>query len=131
MLGFLDARHIGEGDVDLILAQKPCAALAEGHGPPAAGGALHLAHEIGPEANENQYREGRDQQLQENRLLLGRFASEFHVLLLQQTDQGAVVGLGIEDDKTLAVERLLPSMISPFSVTESMLPLFTSVRNCE
>ena len=33
---------------------------------------------------------------------LGGFAAELHVLLLQQADQGAVVGLGIECDKLLA-----------------------------
>ena len=81
LLGFLNPRHIGEGDIDLVLAQQARAALAEGHGSPAAGGALHLAHEVGPEANENQYREGRYQQLQEHRLLLGRLAAEFDPLL--------------------------------------------------
>src|SRR6202046_380056 len=75
LLRFLDPRHVGEGDIDLILAQEPCATLTKGHGPPAAGGALHLAHEVGPEANENQYRKGRYEQLQENRLLLGWFAA--------------------------------------------------------
>ncbi len=59
-------RDIGERNVHLILAEQTCAALAEGHCAAAAGGALHLAHEVGPEANENQYRERRDEQLQEH-----------------------------------------------------------------
>ena len=71
LLGLLDARHVGEGDIHLVLAQKPGAALAEGHGPPPAGGALHLAHEIGPEADQDQDGKGRNQQLQEHRLLFG------------------------------------------------------------
>ena len=108
LLGFLDARDIGEGDVDLILAQEPRAALAEGHGPPAAGGALHLAHEVGPEADENQDREGGDQQLQEHRLLLRRLAAEFDALRLQQADQGAVAGLGVVGDELVAVARACP-----------------------
>ncbi len=65
LLGLLDACDIRKGDVDLILAQQPRAALTEGHGAPAARGALHLAHEVGPEANENEDRERRDKQLQE------------------------------------------------------------------
>ena len=106
LLGLLDARHVGEGDVDLILAQQPRAALAEGHRAAAAGGALHLAHEVGPEADENQDREGRDQQLQEHRLLLRRLAAEFDALRLQQADQRAVAGLGIVGDELVAVAPL-------------------------
>src|ERR1700755_2601317 len=73
-------RHVGEGNVDLVLTQKPRAALSKGHGSPATGCALHLAHEIRPEANENQYREGGYQQLQEHRLLLRGLAAEFNPL---------------------------------------------------
>src|ERR1700733_691956 len=102
LLGLFDPRHIGKGNADLILAKEPCAALAEGHGPPAAGRALHLAHEVSPEANENQYRKGRYQQLQKYRLLLGGFTAEFNVLSRQQADQGAIVGFGIECDKLFA-----------------------------
>ena len=107
LLGFLDARDVGKGDVHLVLAQQTGAALAEGHGPASARGALHLAHEVGPEANENQYRKGGDQQLQEHRLLLGRFTAEFDALRLQQADQGGVAGLGVVGDEGLARRALL------------------------
>src|SRR6266404_5205463 len=102
LLGFLDPRHVGKGYVHLIFAQEARAALAEGHGPPPAGGTLHLAHEIGPEANENQYREGRYQQLQEHRLLLRRLAAEFDALLLQQADQRSIAGLRVVGDEGFA-----------------------------
>ena len=102
LLGFLDARDIGEGNIYLVLAQEARTALAEGHRAPSAGGALHLAHEVGPEANENQYRERGDQQLQEHRLLLRRLAAEFHALGLQQADQGGIAGLRVVGDEGVA-----------------------------
>ena len=42
---------------------------------------------------------GGDQQLQEHRLLLGRLAAEFHALLLQRADQGAVAGFRVVGDE--------------------------------
>ena len=87
LLGLLDARHVGEGDVDLILPEQARAALAERHRTAAAGGPLHLAHEVGPKPDENQYRKGGNQQLQYDRLLFWRLAAEFDALRLQQADQ--------------------------------------------
>src|ERR1700688_4049596 len=46
LLGFLDPRDIGKGYIHLIFTQEARTALAEGHGPPSAGGTLHLAHEV-------------------------------------------------------------------------------------
>ena len=95
LLGLLDARHVREGDVDLVLAQEACATLAERHGAAAPGCPLHLAHEIGPETDQDQDRERRDEQLQQNRLLFRRLAAKLHALGLQQPDQRAVAGLGV------------------------------------
>jgi len=95
LLGFLDARDVGEGHIHLILAQEPSAAFAEGHRSPAARCPLHLAHEIGPEPDQNQYGERRNEQLQENRLLLGRFAAEFYALGLHQPNQRGVFVSGL------------------------------------
>src|SRR5258708_786919 len=93
---------MAKGVVNLVLTKGRARAFPEGNGPRAPEGPLHLAHEVGPEDNENQYWKGRDQQLQEYRLLLRRFAAEFHALGLQQPDQGAVVGFRIKCDKLLA-----------------------------
>src|SRR5260370_33790102 len=42
LLRLFDPRHVGESDVDLIFAQQARPALAEGHGAPPSGCALHL-----------------------------------------------------------------------------------------
>ncbi len=108
LLCLFDPRDIGEGDIDLIFAQEPCAALAEGHGAAATGRALHLAHEVRPETDEDQDREGRDQQLEKNRLLFRRFAAEFDLLRLQQADQSAVARLRIVGDELITVACACP-----------------------
>src|SRR5882672_4915011 len=69
---------------------------------PAPRGPLHLAHEVSPETDEQQYGKGGDQQLQEHRLLLRRLAAEFDALRLQQADQCAVAGFRVVSDEGLA-----------------------------
>ena len=61
LLGLVDAGDVGEGHVDLVLAQQARAALAEGHGAAAAGGALHLPQHV----DEHQHQQQRRRQLQQ------------------------------------------------------------------
>jgi hypothetical protein len=77
-------------------------ALAEGHRPAAARPALHLAHEVHPDADQQQDRERRDEQLHQERLPLGRRGAEGHAVLLQRADERGVVGLGVVDHELLA-----------------------------
>ncbi len=96
LLGLIDARDIGEGDVDLVLAQQARAALAEGHGPAAAGGALHLPQHVDEHQDQQQRRGQLQQQLRREIRLLGRAPLDVDVGLVQRADQRGVVGLGVE-----------------------------------
>ena len=102
-LGFVDAGHVGERDVDLVLVR----AAARGScrttwrpAPPAA--ALHLAHEVDPDADQQQDRERGNEQLHQERLPLRRRRAERDAVLLQRADQRGVVGFGVVDDELLA-----------------------------
>src|SRR5690606_9151516 len=94
------------------LAEQPRAALAERHRAAAAAGTLHLAHEINPNADEQQDRERRDEELQQERLLLRRTRVDDDSVLLQRADKCSVVRLGAVRQKrpfiagTLASDRL-------------------------
>ena len=103
LLRLVDAGDVGEGDGDLVLVQQPRAALAEGHRAAAARPALHLAHEVHPDADQQQDRERGDEELHQERLPLGRRGAELHAVVLQRPDQRRVVGLRVEDDELLAV----------------------------
>ncbi len=87
LLRLVDARDVGKGDADLVLGQQARAALAEGHRAPAAGAALHLAHEVDPDADQQQDRERGDEELQQEALALGRRRVELDALLVEQADQ--------------------------------------------
>ncbi len=101
-LGFVDARDVGERDGDLVLVQQPRPALAERHRAAPAGAALHLAHEVHPDADQQQDRERRNEELHQERLPLRRRRAERHAALLQRADQGRIVRLGVVDDELLA-----------------------------
>ena len=83
-------------------SEQPRAALAERHGAAAARPALHLAHEVHPDADQQQDRERGDEQLHQERLPLRRRGAELDAVLLQRPDQRGVVGLGVVDDELLA-----------------------------
>ena len=72
LLRLLDPSHVGERDLDLILADETRPALAERKRPPAASPTLHLAHEEYPHPDEEQHREPGYEYLHEQALLLGR-----------------------------------------------------------
>ena len=85
-----------ECDLVLLLGQHPRLALAEGHGPAAATATLHLAHEIDPDTDEQQNRERADQQLSDQALRLWLDGRKANVVLVQQTDERVVIGLGAD-----------------------------------
>ena len=57
-LGLVATGDVGEGDLDLVLALQLGARAAEAHRALAAA-LLHLAHEVDPDADEQQHRAGR------------------------------------------------------------------------
>jgi hypothetical protein len=97
LLGLLDAGDVGEGDLDLVLAEHARAALAEGHRAPAAGAALHLAHEEDPHADQQQHREPGDEDLGQQALLVARLGHHGHAVGQQVVDHLGIVGrIGLE-----------------------------------
>src|SRR5690606_11721545 len=94
LLGFLDARDVRERDVHLILPEQAGTALAERHRASSADRALHLTLEVHPDADLEQDRERRDEQLQQEGLLLRRARIDDHTVLLQRADERRVVRLG-------------------------------------
>ena len=55
--GFFDTGHILKRDADLVFPEKTRLALAEGHRAAPPGTTLHLAHEVHPDADQQQDRE--------------------------------------------------------------------------
>ena len=111
-LRLVDAGDVGEGHRDLVLVEQPRAALAERHGATATRPALHLAHEVDPDADQQQDRERGDEQLHQERLALGRRRAERDAVLLQRADQRGVVGLGVVDDELLAAGALAGDLVA-------------------
>ena len=71
----------------MLFRQHACAALAETHGATAtAAAALHLAHHIKPEPNEQQHREPAYEYLQPQRLLFRRLGFHQHAVFEQVAD---------------------------------------------
>jgi len=90
LLGFVDARHILEGDTTDLFRQQPRPALAEAHGLAAAR--LHLAHEEDPDANQQQHREPGDQDIEQRmHVVVRRRDIEGHLMLGQLGDQIGVI----------------------------------------
>ena len=95
LLGLIHPGDVREGDIDLVLAQQPRAALAEGHRPAAAGGALHLPQHVEEHQDQQERRRHLQQQLADEIRLLGLARLDAHVRLLERADEGGVVGLGV------------------------------------
>jgi hypothetical protein len=83
----------------LIFAEQPRAALAERHRAATAAGALHLAHEVNPNADQEQNRERGDQQLHEDVRLTRRAPDDLDVVLDEQIDELAVTVVRVEGDE--------------------------------
>jgi len=81
LLGLLHSGDIGEGDLDLVLAEQFGLALAEGHGAAlAADAALHLPHEEEKQRDDDEHREAGDEQLRPDALPRGFAADDFDVV---------------------------------------------------
>ncbi len=106
LLGLLHAGDVGEGDLDLVLAEHARPALAEGHGAATACPTLHLAHEEDPHADQQQHREPGNEDLHQHRLLLGRPRLDLHVVVEQVADQPVVTG-AVGGELLAAVEHAL------------------------
>ncbi len=78
ILGFIDARHILEGDAALALGQHLGAALAEAHRLAAAR--LHLAEKENINADQQQHRQRIDQQPKPGRAVIGRRHGDVHMM---------------------------------------------------
>ena len=93
VLGLVDAGNVGKRDTDLVLAEQSRLALAERHRAAAATAALHLAHEVDPDTDQQQDRKRTDQQLANQALRLRLGAGKLDTVLVEQADQRIVVGL--------------------------------------
>ena len=98
LLGLLDTGDVGEGDLDLVLAEHAGAALAEGHRAPAAGAALHLAHEKDPHADQQQHREPGDEDLHQQGLLIRRLYLDLDVVVQQVIHHLRIFGRRLGDE---------------------------------
>ena len=96
---FLDAGDVSERDADLVLAEQTRAALAERHRTAAAARALHLPHEVNPNADQEQDRERGDQQLHEEIRLTRRARHDLGAVREELVDERAVVILGAVGNK--------------------------------
>jgi hypothetical protein len=100
---FVDTRDVSERDLHLVFAQQPRAALPERHRAAATCPALHLAHEVNPNGDQQQDREGGQEQLHQQRLALRLGRIDLDACLLERADQRRVLGFGTVDAEGLAV----------------------------
>ncbi len=89
VLRLVDPRHILEGDLLRLVRHEAGAALAEGHGLPAAG--LHLAHEENPHADEENDGEPGDENRHVPAVPLGGFHGDAGPLLLEKGDEAGIL----------------------------------------
>ena len=89
-LGFLDAGHIIEGDLDGGFRHEAGPALAEGHGLAAAG--LHLAHKEDPDAHQDQHGQPGDQEGGVPGGIILGLGGDLHLLGLEELHQVRVGG---------------------------------------
>ena len=88
-LGLVAAGDVGEGDLVVVLVEHARLALAEAEGA-ALAAALHLAHEIDPDTDQQQHRAPAHQQRHQQRTLFARLDVELDVVVDQVADQAAV-----------------------------------------
>ena len=93
LLSLFHAGHIGEGHLDLIFVEHARPALTEAQSAPPAGAALHLAHEVDPDGDDQQEGKGGNQDLLQQSRFIGGFAANLDAGLEQLVHQLAVVGV--------------------------------------
>jgi hypothetical protein len=119
-LGLVDAGHVLEGDAAMRLGQKLGAALAEAER--LAAGALHLARQENPHADQRDKRQPGDQQRHEPGHVLGlRSRRDRNALIVKPLHQrrvarrigleGAAVGKGAVDFRPLDQNIANPALI--------------------
>mmetsp|Transcript_53268 Transcript_53268/g.124851 ORF Transcript_53268/g.124851 Transcript_53268/m.124851 type:complete len:956 (-) Transcript_53268:390-3257(-) len=89
LLGLVAAGHVGKGDGVVGLIQHPGLALAEAERP-ALAAALHLAHKVNPDADQQQHRRPVDQHADQEALFLARLDVEFDAVVAQIANEPAV-----------------------------------------
>src|SRR5260221_236278 len=63
----------------------------------------HVAHAGGADADQQQNWKRRDEELEQERLLLRRVGRNLHVVLLELTDQYGVLGFRVVGDERIAI----------------------------
>ncbi len=125
-LRLVNAGHVGERHTDLVLAEQARLALAERHGATAATAALHLAHEINPYADQQQYREGTDQELANQALRFRFLRREMNAVVFENADQRVVVRFRAD---RVVLQRLAIAVIDAFAV--ELDPLYLTGSNLQ
>ena len=88
-LGLVATSDIGKGGRIVGLIEHARLALAETERP-ALAAALHLTHEVHPDANQQQHRAPTDQQADQQRRLFAGLDVELHAVVAQVTHQAAI-----------------------------------------
>ena len=88
-LGFVATRDVGEGGGVVGLVEHACLRLAEAEGA-ALAAALHLAHEVDPDADQQQDRTPGGEDREQERRLFTRLDVELDAVVDQVADQAAV-----------------------------------------
>src|SRR5215469_968699 len=95
ILGFVDARNVGKGNLVSILGKQLGATLSKRHGLAAAD--LHLMHEENPQCCQHQDRKPLNQRHHPPGVTLGGFGRDIHVFIAQRFDDVGIVGrVGLE-----------------------------------
>jgi hypothetical protein len=84
VLGLVDAGHVGEGDLVVVLGHQLGLRLAEAHGLPAAR--LQLAHEEEEEEEEEDEGQVLHEDRHPERVLVGLLVEDLHALLLEPVE---------------------------------------------
>ena len=102
---FVTSGNIGESDLVVVLVEHARLALAEAEGA-ALAAALHLAHEVDPDPDQQQHRPPADQQGHQQRAFLARLDVELDAVVDEVADQAAVeVGGGGADLPVIRGDR--------------------------
>src|SRR3569623_1198775 len=92
LLGFFHAGHVGESNLDLILAHHAGPRAPEGHGTATTAAALHLPHEEYPHRDQQQHGEPGNEHLHQQTLLLLRPGLDNYALVEQLVNHAGITG---------------------------------------